>query len=209
MRTPPSGSGYPLFRKFCLVLPALITLWPRQAFIEQVINSMKMLRITIISLLLAALSGCGFHLRGDVDLPSNMQVLYIDGVNQYDNFAVELRRSLRGSGVNVVEDVNSAQAVVKLSNVRFDRRVLSVSGNTGKVREYELFYGAEVTVLDRAGKVILPAQRLRLVRDYVFDENDVLGKSSEEAQLRKEMQTDLISQILRRLQAEQPAKTQG
>ncbi len=170
---------------------------------------MKMLRIAIISLLLAVLAGCGFHLRGDVSLPSNMQALYIDGINRNSSFAVELRRTLRGSGINVVEDVSSAQAVVKLTNVRFDRRVLSVSGSTGKVREFELFYGAEVIVLDRAGKVILPAQPLRLVRDFVFDEDDVLGKSSEEAQLRKEMQTDLISQILRRLQAAQPAKTQG
>jgi LPS-assembly lipoprotein len=186
-----------------------MTLCPRQAFVGRIKISMKILQIAIISLLLAALTGCGFHLRGDVSLPSNMQVLYIDGVNRDSNFAVELRRSLRGNGVNVVEDVNTAQAVVKLSNVRFDRRVLSVSGNTGKVREYQLLYGAEVIVLDRAGEVILPAQRLRLVRDYVFDENDVLGKSSEEAQLRKEMQTDLISKILRRLQAEQPAKTQG
>lgn len=174
---------------------------------------MKIIRITLFSLLLASLAGCGFHLRGNVSLPSNMQILYIDGIAQHDNFAVELRRTLRGNGVNVVEDVGSAQAVVRLRNVRFSRRVLTVGGTTGKVSEYELFYGAEMTVLDRAGKVLLPAQRLRQIRDYVFDENDVLGKSSEEGQLRKEMQTDLISQIMRRLQATgragQAAKSPG
>lgn len=164
---------------------------------------MNILRITIISLLLVVLSGCGFHLRGNINLPENMQTLYIDGVAPYSAFAVELRRTLRANGINIVEDINSAQAVLRLSNVSFNRRVLTVSGNTGKVREYELHYGARVMVVARDGKVLLPAKQLRQLRDYIFDENNVLGKSSEETQLRKEMQTDLISQILRRLQAKQ------
>jgi LPS-assembly lipoprotein len=58
-------------------------------------------------------------------------------------------------------------------------------------------------VVDNAGKQLLAPYRLRQVRDYLFDENDVLGKSTEEAQLRKEMQADLIQQLLRRLQARQ------
>ena len=155
------------------------------------------------------LAGCGFHLRGNVSLPENMQNLYIDGVASYSSFAVELRRSLRGNGVNVVEDISSAQAIIKLSNLRFDRRVLTVAGNTGKVREYELFYGTQVTVVGRDGKVLLPSKQFRQVRDYIFDENDVLGKSSEEGQLRSEMQSDLVQQILRRLQAKQGPNTKS
>ena len=170
---------------------------------------MNIFRITIVSILLAALTGCGFHLRGNVSLPSNMQVLYIDGVSQYSGFAVELRRTLIGNGVNVVETIDPAQAVVKLTNLRFDRRVLSVTGNTGKVREYELYYGVEVTVLGRDGKVILPTYRLRQERDYLYDENDVLGKSSEEAELQREMQTDLVQQVIRRLQATGQVKQPG
>lgn len=164
---------------------------------------MSILRLLLISCLLVSLQGCGFHARGKVDLPGNMQILYVDGIAPYSTFGVELRRSLQSNGVNVVTEVTSAQAIIKLSDVRYDRRVLSVAGNSAKVREYELFYGVLVTVVGRDGKVILPTQQLRQVRDYVFDENDVLGKSSEEGQLQKDMQTDLINQILRRLQAKQ------
>ncbi|MGD8514715.1 MAG: hypothetical protein PVF52_03805, partial [Granulosicoccaceae bacterium] len=64
-------------------------------------------------------------------------------------------------------------------------------------------YSVEMRVVDNAGKQLLAPYRLRQVRDYLFDENDVLGKSTEEAQLRKEMQADLIQQLLRRLQARQ------
>jgi LPS-assembly lipoprotein len=164
---------------------------------------MHTLRLLLISCLLATLVGCGFHLRGNIDLPGNMQILYVDGVAPYSGFGVELRRSLQSNGVNVVTEVSSAQAIIRLSDLRYDRRVLSVAGNSAKVREYELFYGVLVTVVGRDGKIILPTHLLRQVRDYVFDENDVLGKSSEESQLQKEMQTDLINQILRRLQAKQ------
>lgn len=161
-------------------------------------------RRSIIVLLLAVmLTGCGFHLRGQVSLPENMRVVSIDGIAPYSEFAVELRRALANNGVSVVDSASSAQAIIKLSGLRFDRRVLSVSPLTGKVREYELVYSVDMRVVDTAGKQLLAPHRLRQVRDFLFDENAVLGKATEEAQLRKEMQAELIQQVLRRLQARQ------
>ncbi|MGD8741956.1 MAG: LPS assembly lipoprotein LptE [Granulosicoccaceae bacterium] len=160
-------------------------------------------RSIIVVLLAVMLTGCGFHLRGEVSVPDNMRVVTIDGIAPYSEFAVAVKRALASNGISVVENASGAQAIIKLSNLRFDRRVLTVSSVSGKVREYELSYSVEMRVVDNAGKQLLAPYRLRQVRDYLFDENDVLGKSTEEAQLRKEMQADLIQQLLRRLQARQ------
>lgn len=164
---------------------------------------MRTRRSVIVILLAFLLAGCGYHLRGQVSLPDNMRVVSIDGVARYSEFGVELRRALANNGVSVVDHAGSAQAVIKLNDLRFERRPLSVSPLTGKVREYELVYSVEMRVVDGSGKQLLAPYRLRQVRDFLFDETAVLGKATEEAQLRKEMQTELIQQLLRRLQARQ------
>jgi outer membrane lipopolysaccharide assembly protein LptE/RlpB len=49
--------------------------------------------------------------------------------------------------------------------------------------------------------VLVPEQALQQLRDYVFDQSNVLATGNQEAQLRKDMERDLVGQILRRLQA--------
>lgn len=162
---------------------------------------MHTLRNSLLLSLLLVVSGCGFHPRGQVEVPDNLRSVSISGISPYSEFAVALKRALVSNGINVVE--GGGQAVIKLSGLNYDRRVLTVSSVSGKVREYELHYSVQMTVVDNRGQTLLTPHRLRQVRDYVFNENDVLGKSSEEAQLRKEMEADLIQQLLRRLQARQ------
>ncbi|NIR98929.1 MAG: hypothetical protein GWO03_13085 [Gammaproteobacteria bacterium] len=130
-----------------------------------------------------------------------MDGLYVEGFSEYSAFGAELTSTLEGSGVRITESREEAKALLQVSKVRFHRRVLSVSPRTGKVREFELHYGLVMSVTDKEGRELVPRQRLEEVRDFVFDETDVLGKSSEQALLREEMQRDLIQQILRRLQA--------
>lgn len=161
---------------------------------------MTALRLTILFLFASLLSGCGFHLRGSVDLPANYQRMAIEGVSEYSTLGLNLKRSLRGNGVEVVE-ATAAQVILKLSQVSYQRRLLSVSAVSGKTAEYELHYSLTMSVRDRQGNVLLSEQPLQQLRDYVFDQNNVLGTDNQEAQLRKDMERDLVGQILRRLQA--------
>jgi LPS-assembly lipoprotein len=49
--------------------------------------------------------------------------------------------------------------------------------------------------------VLIPNSELLLQRDISFNESAVLGKEAEEALLYREMQSDAVQQILRRLAA--------
>ena len=80
------------------------------------------------------------------------------------------------------------------------RRVLSVSSE-GKVSEYELYQTLEFKVRDAAGRELLAPQYLELTRDYLFEKEDVLGKSNEEEILRRDMHRDLVRLIMLRLEA--------
>jgi LPS-assembly lipoprotein len=161
---------------------------------------MTALRLTILFLFASLLSGCGFHLRGNVDLPANYQRMAIEGVSPYSDLGVKLKRALQANGVQVVETAG-AQVILKLSRVNYQRRLLSVSAVSGKTAEYELHYSLNMSVRDRQGNVLVSDQPLQLLRDYVYDQNNVLATDNEEAQLRKDMERDLVGQILRRLQA--------
>lgn len=161
---------------------------------------MTALRLTFLFLFASLLTGCGFQLRGNVELPANYQHMAIEGVSEYSALGLDLKRALRANGVDVVE-ATAAQAILKLSQVDYQRRLLSVSAASGKTAEYELHYSLKMSVVDRQGKVLVPEQPLQQLRDYVFDQNNVLATDNQEGQLRKDMERDMVGQILRRLQA--------
>ena len=119
-----------------------------------------------------------------------------------------LRRSLETSGVDVVseeynprgkEAAHSSIAVLRIFKEKQSKRVLSVDAN-GRVREFELHYKISMELSGGDG-FFVPEQKLELTRDFLFDPEDVLGKSDEEAGLLRDMQHDMVRLIMLRLQA--------
>jgi len=151
----------------------------------------------MVTLLLTA---CGFHLRGDVTLAPELSKLYIEGADPYNPLVRELTRSLTTTGVVVVTERKDATAILQILKNSGSRRVLSVSSE-GKVSEYELYQTLEFKVRDAAGRELLAPQYLELTRDYLFEKEDVLGKSNEEEILRRDMRRDLVRLIMLRLEA--------
>lgn len=144
------------------------------------------------------IAACGFHLRGSMEQLSSLPALYLPvGAT---GLAGELRSAARTSGARLVENREDAQVVVILGNETLERQVLSV-GSTGKVREFNLVYTVSFEVQDKDGKTLTDTQTLRLTRDFLFDETQVLGKEAEESMLREGLQRDAAGQILRRVQA--------
>lgn len=154
----------------------------------------------LVLTLLFGLSACGFHLRGDVKLASQLNKVYFQGAGVYDPLVREWSRSLTSAGATVVEDMQGATAIIQILKNAGDRRVLSV-GSQGKVKEYELYQALDFRVRDEAGRELLGVQNLVLTRAYLFDPDDVLGKASEEESLRRDMRRDLVRLAMLRLEA--------
>lgn len=148
--------------------------------------------------LTALLAGCGFQLRGTATLP--FQTLFID-IPAGNAMGAELKRNLRaGTNVTLVDRKEDAQAV--LTNTGETRTKLILSINTaGRVREFRLRYGFTYSLVDKNGQEIAPPADLVINRDYSFNENAVLAKESEEQLLYRDMQSDLVQQVIRRLAA--------
>jgi LPS-assembly lipoprotein len=143
------------------------------------------------------LSGCGFHLRGSVQLPFSS--LYIQVANTSE-FGHDLKRALRASDVRLTDKPQEAAATLAILSELRDRQILSLGGQ-GRVREYQLRYRVAYQVTDPKKGVITPPTEIVLKRDISFNDSEVLAKESEEALLYRDMQLDAVQQLLRRLQA--------
>ena len=167
---------------------------------QQPLGYSRYLAAGLTVVLLLALSACGFHLRGDVNLDARLGKIHIQGADRYDPLVRELAQSLTATGAVVVEERKDATAVLQILKNSGSRRVLSVS-SAGKVLEYELYQALEFKVGDTAGRELMATQRLELTRAYLFDKEDVLGKSNEEEMLRRDLRRDLVRLVMLRLEA--------
>jgi len=159
-------------------------------------------RLVSVTALVLLLAGCGFHLRGDVAYA--FTTLYINSPSNQP-FAADLKRALSGGSTEVVEAATTAQAILDIPAVVDDKQVLSLSGG-GRAREYALTKRVTFALHDSQGRDWLPSGEIVIRRSYTFNESEVLAGEAEEAKLLKEMQSDAVQQILRRLQsAKNPA----
>ncbi|MBI4989580.1 MAG: hypothetical protein HZC23_12240 [Rhodocyclales bacterium] len=157
---------------------------------------------TLIAVLLALfLAACGFQLRGAQPLPFSS--LYI--AENWELGAM-LRRNIRALGsTKIAETPQEAQAVFTLIGEAREKNILSLSG-TGRVREFQLRYRLAYRVHDLKGREFVPPTEIVLVRDISFSDERVLAKEQEEALLYRDMQNDMVQQVMRRLAA---AKIEG
>ncbi|WP_421861835.1 LPS assembly lipoprotein LptE [Motiliproteus sp.] len=159
-----------------------------------------MLKIAVKTLftltLLGMLSGCGFQLRGVTPIPDELRTLHLQG-NERSAMYQTVERTLKSSGVSLVDSAQQAPYTIELISDSLDRR--SASLNTrAKVEEYELRARLRYQILDSEGEVAIPETELYTERTYDYDENSVNAKEAEEALLRKEMRQTLAGQLVRR-----------
>ena len=154
------------------------------------------MRRLILCLSIELLAGCGFHLRGQVALPYS--TLHISGPSA-SSVSNSLKRVLRSSGARLVDRQEDAElTLVILSDVR-EKSILSLSA-AGRAQEYELRQRLSYRIIT-AGEPDLPAGEILSQRSISFNDAQVLAKESEENLLYRDMENDVVQQLLRRLQA--------
>ena len=154
-------------------------------------NAAKRSALALALSLVAA--GCGFQLRGTADLPFDK--LYLPPANS-PGIALDLRRNIQsGTHTQVVDDAKTADAVLEFAQELREKVILSLA-STGRVSEYQLRYRVAFRVHDGKGREFVPMNALQLTRDVTFNDAAVLSKESEEQQLYRDMQRDMVQQIM-------------
>lgn len=159
------------------------------------------LRLGILGLTVMLLSACGgWYLRGTQTSQLAVQKLFVVSNNSGYLHSWFLTH-LSYSGISVVGTREQSEAVIELRNERYDRRVLSVDDETGKVREMELGLEVEVTVRSPTGELIAAPETVSWTQDFVFDEASLLGTEEVETTIRYELAKDAARALMFRLEA--------
>jgi len=156
----------------------------------------------VTSALALALGACGFQMRGAAALP--FDTIYMP--NTSGGIALDLKRNIQaGTRTTVVDDPKKADAVLEFSQEIREKQILSLAP-TGRVSEYQLRYRVGFRVHDGKGGEFVPPGTVQLTRDITFNDSDVLSKDTEEQLLYRDMQSDMVQQIMRRLAGAQRPK---
>ena len=145
-----------------------------------------------------AITGCGFKLRGSFTYA--FKTLY-SGFVETSTLGNEFKRVLAtDSAVTLVTTAEKAQVVLDVISEQREKVVVGIT-SSGQVREFQLRIRMKFRLRTPAGKEIIPETELLVQRDVSFNETAVLAKENEEAVLYRDMQTDMVQQLLRRLSA--------
>ncbi|QEA12700.1 LPS assembly lipoprotein LptE [Comamonas flocculans] len=159
-------------------------------------------RRTLLVLLAAApLAGCGFHLRGAPEFAFSSLYLAPGGTSLNQ----PLIRTLQGAGGGLLLHTDpgqqaQAEVVLELFGEQRSRTVVGMT-TAGQVRELQLGLSVHFRLRDQRGGVWIGDTRLARTEDVSYSESVSLAKESEEALLYRNMQMDLVQQIVRRLAA--------
>ena len=158
--------------------------------------SATVIRPLAIAVLALVTTACGFHMRGQATLP--FETLYV-AIPDTSLMGTELKRNIiAGTRTKLVNDPALAQATLSASAEERSKTILSFD-TSGRVREFQLRYRVSFRVYDARGRDYLPQSEIRLTRDISFNDSLVLAQEQGELLLFRDMQSDMVQQILFRL----------
>lgn len=193
---------------------------------------MRATKLSLILLSISLLTACGFKLRGSAALPGYKLPFATIALSlpPTSGFYALLKRNIEASspGTRVVSELGEADAVLTVLGDTSQKNILSLNA-AGRAREYQLVrtfsFKVNANVVPGAPEPqvkytdvrpavaateYIPPSTITLRRDITFSDDLVLSKESEEALLQRDMENDLVQQLMRRLAAAklQPAKTE-
>jgi len=179
---------------------------------------MRTAKLSVILLLIGLLAACGFKLRGSAELPGYKLPFATIALSlpPTSEFYAQLKRTIEASspGTRVV-DIKEAEAVLTVLSDVPQKIILSLNA-AGRTVEFQLLrtftfrVHANVTATSPGPQIeYIAPSTITVRRDITFSDDLVLSKESEEALLRRDMQSDLVQQLMRRLAVAKPQPVEG
>ncbi len=158
------------------------------------LNTNATLRALFYVCVLAVITSCGFQLRGAANIAFDS--IFIQGSTL--TISKNLVKSLKVNDIKVLNTAENADLQLELMGEESEKRILSLSGG-GLVREFELFYRIHYRTRQADAALWSPVQTIEARRDFSYSDANLLAKQSEERQLNENMQSDVLSNLMRRL----------
>jgi len=153
----------------------------------------------LLGLLALGLAGCGFKLRGEVEIPPDLNPVFIQA-GAGSPVAQAVRDRLRGSQVRLVASSKEAKLNLRILSEQRASRVVAVD-RSGRVLSYDLYYRVAFDAIGKDGQALLSRQDIELVRGFDNADTEVLGKQLEGELIYQDLIDDAAERVLMRLRA--------
>ena len=184
---------------FDVVIPAAAGIQHLGARVRGDRSSARRALLALLASATLTAAGCGFQLRGQQEFP-------FETINVPNNtpLGIQLQRNIAAASerTKLVLSPTEAEAVLSILTEQQEKVILSLN-TQGRVTEFQLRYRVVFRVASPKGADFIPPTPIVLTRDITFNDQ-VLAKETEEAQLYREMRSDMVQQIMRRLAATRP-----
>jgi LPS-assembly lipoprotein len=158
----------------------------------------------ILLLLVLSLGACGFHLRGHnmqgKDFPFDSLYLKYSSPTP---FVSDLQNNLELYRIKLAPLSTQADLTLDIVSESTDKQIQALSG-TGQVLEYLLRYRVSLRAYDKQMQDWMSPDEIQLQRTLTYDAAQILAKEQEEALLFRDMRSDAVQQVLRRLSRAKP-----
>jgi LPS-assembly lipoprotein len=144
-----------------------------------------------------ALAGCGFELKRAPEM--RFKTVQLVGFPPRSPLAAELKRSIDASSTTHVVEAGQGAQVVLQAITEAREKVVVAQTAANQIREFELRLRFTFRLRSATGKELIPESEILLTRTLTYTESAALAKEQVEAFLYRSMQSDIVSQVLRRL----------
>ncbi len=146
------------------------------------------------------LTGCGFKMRGQTDLPFTS--IY-SNISRNSSFGIYIYRLLKASSPKTVMVDSPQQAELIITQLALNRTRTEVSLDAdGAVEEYELGLTFQFSVSDIAGNILIEPTILTASQLLPYDEQESSAKSAEMVLIYNNMEKSIADRLYRRITSE-------
>ncbi|MFV0447744.1 MAG: LPS assembly lipoprotein LptE [Vibrio sp.] len=158
-------------------------------------TSSSLLKWSLVFLSATLLSACGFHLRGDYDVPDELSKLSITSYDQYSTFTRIVTRQLRMNEIELVRPADDVPNIHLISEGTSERTLSLYQTTRAAEKELTLRASYRVTIPEVGTKTFSTS----VTRSYLDNPLTALAKSVERDMMEDEMRKLAATQIVRQM----------
>lgn len=156
---------------------------------------MRYIWIMCLSLVLIS---CGWHLRGQVEVPPHLRVMAIEPQNTLLPLQRTLRSALKMADVQVVSMASNPHSILYIIDETVNIRVWVLNLDS-ETQENLIRYELKFKLTNAQGSVLLPEQSIVIEESQRVNPNTLLSQSEETNLLVQDIRENAVQQLMRRL----------
>jgi len=153
-------------------------------------------RLVLLALLTMSIVACGFHLRGQVDLPASLKVLTLTSNSGSEDFDRSLRIALTRAGVTIIDEADATEATYNLKINPISTSDTELARNTSNdVSQIQRRLISKYFIRKADGKAVYGPRTISTTRTLANQDAEESAKLSYNKDQMQSMSEDLANQL--------------